>query len=228
MTKTAMSETLMKLLTSPGTTTTGGNLPRRHRLHMHLKSLALAPLALVGFVDATPARADCDNRIPEIGYVASATASADRLQAFRQGLVANGYTEGTNLILDFSLLHAGGADAEYIGPAAEMLALGEDLIVAGNAPAAVAISEATCKIPIVLAAVNDPVTLGLVQSLDHPGTNVTGTTIQAPQLFSTRLQRFPRMGPGGTKVSMFTNGGDATNGPEYELSVQEARTPRGE
>ena len=62
------------------------------------------------------------------------------------------------------------------------------IILAANAPAAVAAAKATVRIPIVMLAVNDPVGLGLVKSLDRPGTNVTGTTMYAPQLIGERLQ----------------------------------------
>jgi len=153
----------------------------------------------------------------EVGYVANANASADRFEAFKAGLVENGFFLGDNLLLDISNVVAGSPDIAYIGPAAEMLALGEDLIVAGNAPAAVAISEATCTIPIVLAAVNDPVGLGVVQSLEHPGTNVTGTTIYAPWLVAERMNVMNRIVPNMDKVSIIMNGGNPTAPFQYGL-----------
>ena len=68
-----------------------------------------------------------------------------------------------------------------------------NVILAANAPAAVAAAKATTNIPIVMLAVNDAVGLGLVISLDHPGTNVTGTTNYAPQLIGERLRILRRL-----------------------------------
>jgi ABC-type uncharacterized transport system substrate-binding protein len=97
------------------------------------------------------------------------------------------------------------------------------IIVAANAPAAVAAHRATTTLPIVLAAVNDPVRLGLVQSLEHPGTNVTGTTMYAPQLIADRLRTLQRIVPGLDKVAMLVNGGNANNAAQFDLLAAEAQ-----
>ena len=79
-------------------------------------------------------------------------------------------------------------DAEYHSVMTELVGSKVNILEATNAPAAIAAAKATKTIPIVMLAVNDPVGLGLVKSLEHPGTNVTGTTNYAPQLIGERLR----------------------------------------
>jgi ABC-type uncharacterized transport system substrate-binding protein len=95
--------------------------------------------------------------------------------------------------------------------------------VASNAPAAVAASRATHTIPIVLAAVNDPVGLGLVKSLERTGTNVTGTTMYAPHLIAERVRLLKKLYPAATKVAMFTNGNNASVPQQFALFSSETQ-----
>ena len=73
-----------------------------------------------------------------------------------------------------------------------------------------------------MSAVNDPVGLGLVKSLEHPGTNVTGTTICAPQLIGERLRILRRLVPNLDKVSMVLNGNNANNAAQFDFVRSEA------
>src|SRR5258708_34895920 len=91
------------------------------------------------------------------------------------------------------------------------------IIRASTAPAAVAARTATRAIPIVIGAVNDPVGLGLVESLERPGTNVTGTTMYAPQLIGERLRLLQKIVPALQRVAMVTNGNNASNAAQFAL-----------
>jgi ABC transporter substrate binding protein len=71
---------------------------------------------------------------------------------------------------------------DYGALAAELVARPVDIIIGVNSAATNAARKATSTIPIVMTAVNDPVEWGFVKSLERPGTNVTGTTLNAPQL----------------------------------------------
>jgi putative ABC transport system substrate-binding protein len=97
------------------------------------------------------------------------------------------------------------------------------IILAANAPAAVAAKGVTSTIPIVLLAVNDPVGLGLVKSLERPGTNVTGTTMYAPQLIGERLRILKRIIPNLDKIAMVINGDNPNNSSQVERVRSEAR-----
>jgi putative tryptophan/tyrosine transport system substrate-binding protein len=122
-----------------------------------------------------------------------------------------------------STIEKGVLDADYHQVMMEFVAAKLDIILAANAPAAVAAGKATSTIPIVMLAVNDPVGLGLVKSLDHPGTNVTGTTMYAPQLVGERLHILKSIVPSLDKIAMVVNGNNPNNAPQLELVRSDAR-----
>ena len=79
--------------------------------------------------------------------------------------------------------------------AAELVAAKVDVIVAVG-PAVLALKQATATIPIVMAANSDPVGLGLVQSLAHPGGNITGMSVQTIEITSKRMELARELVPG--------------------------------
>jgi putative tryptophan/tyrosine transport system substrate-binding protein len=97
-------------------------------------------------------------------------------RAFVQGLRALGYVEGQNLILERRSVEGRYERSGDI--VAELVHLKADVIVTGGNPTARAAKAVTTTVPIVAAAVNDPVGDGLVQSLGRPGGNITGLTIR--------------------------------------------------
>ncbi|MGB8512177.1 MAG: ABC transporter substrate binding protein, partial [Pseudolabrys sp.] len=114
-------------------------------------------------------------------------------------------------------------DADYQQLMTEFVAAKVKIILAANAPVAVAAGRATSTIPIVLLAVNDPVGLGLVKSLERPDTNVTGTTMYAPQLIGERLRILKTIIPDLDKIAMVMNGNNLNNASQVELVRSEAR-----
>src|SRR6266852_5786145 len=127
--------------------------------------LLAAPLA----AEAQPAA-----KVPRIGVLGSGSRSdlSPRLDPFRQGLRELGWVEGQNIVIDYRF--AEGRFDRLPELAAELVRLKVDLMIAVATPAAVAAKNATATIPIVMAGAGDPVRLGLVASLPHPGGNVTG------------------------------------------------------
>jgi putative ABC transport system substrate-binding protein len=184
------------------------------------RSKLMARALLLALLAALPSTESAAQTLPVLGYLATANDAPDRLASFRQGLRELGYVEGTTIAIEFR--YAMGAD-DYDGLAGELVGRPVTILVATNAPAAVAARKATTTLPIVLAAVNDPVRLGLVQSLEHPGTNVTGTTMYAPQLIADRLRTLQRIVPGVDKVAMLVNGGNANNAAQVDLLAAEAQ-----
>ena len=83
-----------------------------------------------------------------------------------------------------------------------MVRLNVDVIVAANNPAVAAAQKATKTIPIVMVLVTDPVRLGFVASLARPAGNITGLTIQAPELAGKRLQLLKEAVPNLTRVAV--------------------------
>ena len=112
--------------------------------------------------------------VPVMGYVAARNINPKRLEVFRQGLTELGYVEGKNIRVVY---REAVLDAEYDGVLAELVSRKLDIILAANVAATVAAAKATSAIPIVMLAVFDPVGIGVVESLERPGRNVTGTTM---------------------------------------------------
>ena len=113
-------------------------------------------------------------------------------------------------------------DADYHAVIADFINRKVDVIIAANVAATVAAAKATTVVPIVMLAVFDPVGIGVVKSLERPGTNVTGTTMYAPQLIGQRLRILKSVVPGLDKVVMALNGNNANNAAQFELLRSEA------
>jgi putative tryptophan/tyrosine transport system substrate-binding protein len=157
---------------------------------------------------------------PVMGYVAAKNANPERLEVFKKGLAELGYIEGKNSRIEY---REAVLDAEYNGVMADLVDRKVDMILAANVAATRAAAKATKTIPIVMLAVFDPVGIGVVKSLERPGTNVTGTTGYAPQLVGERLRMLKRIVPTLDKVAMALNGNNANNPPQFELLRSEGQ-----
>ena len=175
--------------------------------------LGLAVLA-VGQISETAAQTS-----PVMGYVAAKNADPKRLEVFKQGLAELGYIEGKNIRIEY---REAVLDAEYDGVMADLVDRKVDMILAANV-AATRAATATKTIPIVMMAVFDPVGIGVVKSLERPGTNITGTTTYAPQLIGERLRMLKRIVLNPDKVAMALNGNNANNVAQFELLRSEAQ-----
>jgi putative tryptophan/tyrosine transport system substrate-binding protein len=137
---------------------------------------------------SVPAEAQQPKKIPHIGYLSDVgSAPAD---AFVQGLRDLGYVEGKNVVIEFRT--TGGKAGRYPELAGELVGLKVDVIVAGGAGAIRAAKNASATIPIVMTHVNDPIAVGLVASLAHPGGNITGISNLSPELSGKRLELLRR------------------------------------
>src|SRR5258708_5763883 len=116
------------------------------------------------------ARAQQPGRMRRIGVlmgVADDPEGQARLMALKQGLQELGWIDGRNIQIESRFA---GADAGRIrADVTELVALEPDVIVANTTPVIRALRQATSSIPIVFAAVNDPVDQGIVSSLARPG-----------------------------------------------------------
>jgi putative tryptophan/tyrosine transport system substrate-binding protein len=131
----------------------------------------LVGLALASF---RLAEAQQTKKIPRVGVLIgdSASSSAARIEAFRQGLRDLGYVEGQNIGIEYR--YAEGVDERVSNLAAELMQLKVDIIITSGTPATQAAKNATKIIPIVMTNVADPIGAGLVASLARPGGNITG------------------------------------------------------
>ena len=158
--------------------------------------LLAAPLA---------AEAQPPGKVPRIGVLVVATRSffSTRIESFRQGLRELGYVEGKNVLIEYR--YAEGKLDLLPALASELVQLKVDVIVTASPPGVQAAKNATSTIPIVFAAIGDPVGGGFVASLARPGGNVTGLSILAPALSGKRLELLKEAFPKVTRVVILWN-----------------------
>ncbi len=126
------------------------------------------------------------------------------LDAFRQALGGAGFAEGRNLTIEYRW--AEGHYDRLPALATELVHLGVAVIVAtGTTAAGLAAKGATATIPIVFTTAGDPVKEGLVQSLNHPGGNVTGVSFQNNETGSKRLELLREIVPSATLIGYLVN-----------------------
>jgi ABC-type uncharacterized transport system substrate-binding protein len=153
-----------------------------------------------------------------IGLLASSPPSPALLEAWRSGLREKGWIEGKNLIVEYR--YAPTPD-RVRALAAELVALSPDLLITTNPQTAVAMKSASARIPILFVAVFDPVGLGLVQSLSHPGGNITGLATFVPGGFiAKRIQILRDLLPSASKIAILVN----PNNPIHRLVLEEVPT----
>ena len=163
--------------------------------------------------------------IPRIGLLFPTSLSDPRtprfLEAFRQGLRELGYAEGQNIAMESRF--AEGKWDQLPSLAAELVRLKVDVIVTYTTPATQAAKQATGTIPIVVAAVIDPVAAGLVASLAHPGGNITGLSQMVPELVGKQLEVLKEVAPKISRVALLGNPANAGNAPQVRHAQNAAR-----
>jgi ABC-type uncharacterized transport system substrate-binding protein len=145
---------------------------------------------------------------PLIGILSplSAASAARNIAAFRSGLRDLGYLEGRNATLE--IRYGDGAPERMAPLAQELVALKPDVLVAGGKPSFLAAQTATRTIPIVIITVDDPVALGLAQSIARPSGNITGTWFDYDALVGKRLEFLQLAVPGLARVGLIVNPDD--------------------
>ena len=148
---------------------------------------------------AFTARAQQVAKLWRIGYLAESQRQVDEI--FRQSLRKLGYIEGSNLTMIYRWAQGG----SFEPLADDLVAQDVDLIVAVASPATRAVKERTTRIPIVMVDVGDPVAYGFVQSLAHPGGNITGMSMQMSEIFVKGLQYMKEMLPTAARLVVLAN-----------------------
>jgi putative ABC transport system substrate-binding protein len=172
---------------------------------------------------AVAVEAQQPTKIPRIGYLGFGSPSTipTRIEAFRQGLRELGYVEDKNIFIEWRSAE-GNAD-RLPSLAAELVRLKVDVIVTNGPYSTRAAKAATVTIPIVMAAVGDPVGDGIVAGLARPGGNITGLSSVAPELSGKRLELLKEIVPKLSRVAVF---GSSTS-PNTAGSLREVELAAG-
>jgi ABC-type uncharacterized transport system substrate-binding protein len=198
-------------------------MDRPSRRHLLQGSLVLAGLGLLAGCNGLPFQRAQPATVPHIGllYIAPAAASADRIEAFHQGLHDWGYEEGKNVVIEFRTAEG---QVDRLGElVADLVRLKVDVIVTAGPQATRAARDATGTVPIVMAQDADPVGSGFVASLARPGGNVTGLSSLAPATIRKGLELLKETLPAISRVAVL--GSSDTPGNPQSLREMEAAAP---
>jgi ABC-type uncharacterized transport system substrate-binding protein len=157
-------------------------------------------------------------RVYRIGVLETipAAANAANLAGLLRGLRERGYVEGQNLQIEYR--SADGRAERFPGLAAEIVRLPVDLIVTRGTPAAKAAKGATQTVPIVMAAIGEPLGVGVVADLAHPGGNVTGLSAFVTELAGKRVELLKAAGPAVVRVGFLQDMGNPVSPPQWEAT----------
>jgi len=161
-------------------------------------------LLLIAFLGCAMAEAQQPKKVPRIGYLSPVDLASEstRSEVIRLALRERGYIEGQNIAFEYR--YAEGKQDRYPDLAAELVHLKVDIIVvAGGTRQTRAAKNATKTIPIVMVGLgSDPVEAGLIESLAHPGGNVTGVTNLTRELGGKRLELLKEAVPKLARVAV--------------------------
>jgi putative tryptophan/tyrosine transport system substrate-binding protein len=145
--------------------------------------------------------------IRHVGFLTPQSAQTTSLQvlldAFHEGLKLDGLIEGQNIVIEYRF--ADGKENALPRLAAELVQSRVDAIEADGTPAIQAAKNATQTMPIIMAVCNDPVASSFVASLNRPGGNITGLSLQASDLAPKRLQLLAEIVPRLSRVGVLSN-----------------------
>jgi ABC-type uncharacterized transport system substrate-binding protein len=162
------------------------------------------------------------DRVRRIGMLETVSPSlnTNNLSAFRNGLRELGYIEGQSYQIEYR--SADGRAARFEELASELVVLKVDVIVTRGTPAALAAKKATETIPIVMAAIGEPIATGVVAGLARPGGNVTGLSAFVTELAGKRVELFKEAVPGAQRVGFLNNMSNPVIPPQWEETKKAA------
>jgi len=151
------------------------------------------------------ARAQPSGKTYRIGFLGPGSYAERKrdIDALQKGLRRLGYEEGKNIVIEYRW--AEGRYDRLPELTAELVKLNVDVLVTAGTPGALAAKQATSTIPIVLAAVGDPVAAGIVDSLARPEGNVTGLTFFFVEICAKRVELIKEAIPGLSRIAVLIN-----------------------
>jgi putative tryptophan/tyrosine transport system substrate-binding protein len=176
--------------------------------------------AVGGATVTWPLTARAQPAMPVIGFLAPVLQNDELVRGFQLGLQRAGFVEGDNV----SILYRSAENEIDRLPAlaVDLVRRGVAVIVSVGQPAALAAKDATATIPVLFAAADDPVKLGLVASLARPGGNLTGVNILANELVAKRLALLRELLPAAARVAVLVDPSNKTTAEPTLQGVESA------
>jgi len=204
----------------------GGRVPfwaaQEDRRAVVLKTtLAVGAMLLALLVAPATAKSQQAAKVYRVGHLSGSgeAASTVFVDAFREGMHTLGYVEGRNLVLESR--YAEGKVERLPSLAQELVSRNPDVLLVSTTPGNLAAKAATQSIPIVMVLVADPVGAGIVQSLAHPGANITGVTNIVAELAGKRLELLKEILPAAARIAVLINP-NSQNAPLQMRSAEAA------
>ena len=160
-----------------------------------------------------------ENKVPRIGFIQAGSRQETQslLDAFAESLSSLGWTEGKNIaVLDRWAEDRGEALPAIVK---ELIGSGVAILVTAGTAATLAARRVSTTIPIVLVGVDDPVSLGVVDSLAHPGGNVTGLSLTSSAVVAERLELLRQLVPGLHRLAVIVR-----DDPGLDQKLQDIRS----
>ena len=187
-------------------------------------------LVLIALSIATPLAPEAQpaGKMPRIGHLSWFSRSdlwgQRGVDAFRHGLRDLGYVEGQNIAIEHRWAEE--KPARLPDLAAELVHLKVDVILAPGGQAAQAAKQATPTIPIVMVAVSETVTTGLVATVARPGGNITGSSLISSELVGKQLEFLKEVVPTVSRVAVLWNPLNPSHAPQLREAEGAARALR--
>lgn len=141
-------------------------------------------------------------------YIQSDSQAQARVKAFTAALQERGWTDGRNVRLEFR--HTEGQSNHLPTLAADLAQRNVDVILTAGTESTDAARKATKTIPIVMAAVGDPIAARFIASLARPGGNITGASLLATELTAKRLQLLKEALPALSRLAVLWSSANAS------------------
>jgi len=189
---------------------------------MARKTITVVWLIALALASFRLADAQQQKKVPRIGFLAGGDPnfSAFQVEGFRRGLRDLGYLEGESIQVEYR--YAEGKQDRIPSLVTELIQLKVDVLLLVTLPAIRAAKQATKTIPIVIVTAQDPVATGIVDSLAHPGGNITGLTRLTRELSGKRLELLQELVPKISRVGVLwdvDDPGSAIAFKQYETAA---------
>jgi putative ABC transport system substrate-binding protein len=159
--------------------------------------------AAASVISPSPGCAQQTGKVYHVGFLSNGSGPGPGHEAFESSLASLGYHVGRNVVIERH--YAAGDLGRLQALAADLVRANVDVIVTDTTPSTAAAKRATARIPIVMASGGDAVGAGLVESLAHPGGNVTGMSALTSQLDGKKPQLLRELKPDARRLAFIGN-----------------------